>query len=431
MDAGPQREREGAVGLIAAAQFGTELHDQTEQGSTCGGAVVDVVGEAVTDGRGGGLEAWGDSAGIDPAGPVDGHAANLPSKHPLDRHRRKRGEQANPVDAIALQGGRMAGADAVQILHRKQGWPAGDVARVDGQDAARVRDLRGGGGGDGLADTDAHVNAVPRDRPQPQHICEVGRGSGVIAQRAPQVDQHRSACTTGDNSPSCSRTCRYSSSGSRSGQRTCITTGTRRLSPSVFTAPASHIPRYRTSIRTRELRAPRTTNLDHDMPDDLPPDLDRLHTLRTWHAMWLERIDRQIAYVRKRQAEEERGRRNRPKPPDWVVELSRATSGPLQVHDGACGMKGKRHRAVSRDEARRRLTADAVPACPVCQPDTQLRIIGGLAARQNHPGPASNDRSTTPAVALNRRLVMTAQSRTPSGDHDSPAPRAPSPTSPR
>ncbi|MER7645526.1 DUF6233 domain-containing protein [Streptomyces sp. NPDC126522] len=100
------------------------------------------------------------------------------------------------------------------------------------------------------------------------------------------------------------------------------------------------------------------------MPDDLPPDLDRLHTLRTWHAMWLECIDRQIAYVRKRQAEEERGRRSRPKPADWVVELSRATSGPLQVHDGACGMKGKRHRAVSRDEARRLLTA--VPAIRAC-----------------------------------------------------------------
>jgi hypothetical protein len=144
------------------------------------------------------------------------------------------------------------------------------------------------------------------------------------------------------------------------------------------------------------------------MPDDLPPDLDRLHTLRIWHAMWLERIDRQIAYVHRRQAEEERGRRSHPRPPEWVAELSRATSGPLQVHDGTCRMKGKRHRAVSRDEARRLLTADAVPACPVCQPDTQLRIIGGLANQRNHPGPASNDRSTPPAIVPNRRLVRTA-----------------------
>ncbi|UXX97344.1 DUF6233 domain-containing protein [Streptomyces sp. AD2-2] len=144
------------------------------------------------------------------------------------------------------------------------------------------------------------------------------------------------------------------------------------------------------------------------MPDDLPPDLDRLHTLRIWHAMWLERIDRQIAYAQRRQAEEECGRRSRPRPADWVVELSRATDGPLQVHDGACRMRGKRHRAVSRDEARRLLTADAVPACPVWQPDTQLRIIGGLAIGRNRPGPASNDRSTPPAIVPNRRLAKTA-----------------------
>ncbi|MFC4650893.1 hypothetical protein ACFPEU_54240 [Streptomyces mangrovi] len=42
--------------------------------------------------------------------------------------------------------------------------------------------------------------------------------------------------------------------------------------------------------------------------DDLPPDLDRLQTLRVWHALWLERIDRKIACLRQRQAEEERGR---------------------------------------------------------------------------------------------------------------------------
>lgn len=29
--------------------------------------------------------------------------------------------------------------------------------------------------------------------------------------------------------------------------------------------------------------------------DDLPPDLDRLHTLRVWHTMWLQRIDAKIA----------------------------------------------------------------------------------------------------------------------------------------
>jgi hypothetical protein len=91
--------------------------------------------------------------------------------------------------------------------------------------------------------------------------------------------------------------------------------------------------------------------------------------------MWLDRIDRRIAYIQQRQAEEERGRRSRPRPPDWVLELSRARGEPLQVHEGECGMKGKRNRALSRDEARRLLTTDGVPACPFCHPDTHLRII--------------------------------------------------------
>ena len=114
---------------------------------------------------------------------------------------------------------------------------------------------------------------------------------------------------------------------------------------------------------------------------DLPPDLDRLQALRIWHALWLERIDRKIAHLRQRQAEEERGRMTRPQPPDWLVELHTATREPLQVHGGQCGMTGRSHRPVSRDEARRLLTTEAVPPCPFCRPDTQLHISGGLPGR--------------------------------------------------
>ncbi|WP_369228718.1 DUF6233 domain-containing protein (plasmid) [Streptomyces sp. R39] len=70
------------------------------------------------------------------------------------------------------------------------------------------------------------------------------------------------------------------------------------------------------------------------------------------------------------------GRRHRPRPPDWIVELTNAKGEPFQVHDGACGMTGRRHRAIGRDEARRLLTADGVPPCPICHPGTQLHIIG-------------------------------------------------------
>ncbi|MFH8503592.1 hypothetical protein [Streptomyces flaveolus] len=35
---------------------------------------------------------------------------------------------------------------------------------------------------------------------------------------------------------------------------------------------------------------------------DLLPDLERLHTLRVWHAMRVQRIDTKIAAIVKRQA---------------------------------------------------------------------------------------------------------------------------------
>lgn len=109
--------------------------------------------------------------------------------------------------------------------------------------------------------------------------------------------------------------------------------------------------------------------------DDLPPDLERLRTLRVWHALWLSRIDGKIALLERRKAEEEHGRRTRPPKPEWVVEVGIGTSKPpVQVHAGTCHMIGSRRRPVSRDEARR-LLADGLRACTHCQPDTQLHII--------------------------------------------------------
>ncbi|MDF3299063.1 DUF6233 domain-containing protein [Streptomyces tropicalis] len=111
------------------------------------------------------------------------------------------------------------------------------------------------------------------------------------------------------------------------------------------------------------------------MFDDLPPDLERLTTLRVWHAMWLARIDRKIAAVRRRQAEEERGRRSRPRPPEWLVELGIGSGRPpVQVHAGDCFMAGERRRPVGRDEARRLLTT-GLKACAHCRPDTRLSLL--------------------------------------------------------
>ncbi|WP_405734958.1 DUF6233 domain-containing protein [Streptomyces sp. NBC_01537] len=92
--------------------------------------------------------------------------------------------------------------------------------------------------------------------------------------------------------------------------------------------------------------------------------------------MWLERIDRKAVELRRRQAEEERGRARRPPVPDWILELNRATGHPLAVHVGDCGMAGRRTRSVGQDEARRLLATAGVPACPICRPDTSLHIAG-------------------------------------------------------
>lgn len=112
-----------------------------------------------------------------------------------------------------------------------------------------------------------------------------------------------------------------------------------------------------------------------DHSRDLPDDPDQLATLRIWHAMWLDRIDRKAAHLRQRQAEEERGRAHRPPAPDWILELSRADGRPIAVHTGHCGMAGRRTKPVDQDGARRLLTTDGVPACPICRPDSALGIV--------------------------------------------------------
>ncbi|MFL1906091.1 DUF6233 domain-containing protein [Streptomyces tauricus] len=110
------------------------------------------------------------------------------------------------------------------------------------------------------------------------------------------------------------------------------------------------------------------------MSDDLPPDLARLLTLRTWHAMWLTRIDAKIAAVRQQEAEQQHDRRARMLRPEWVVELGiGAGRPPVEVHTGHCYAIGKRRRPISRDEARRLLNA-GLRACSHCTPGTLLGL---------------------------------------------------------
>ncbi|MGX1025527.1 hypothetical protein RKD37_000036 [Streptomyces ambofaciens] len=120
------------------------------------------------------------------------------------------------------------------------------------------------------------------------------------------------------------------------------------------------------------------------MFDDLPSDLDQLRTLRIWHALWVQRIDAKAAAIRQRQAEEEYGRRNRPAPPEWIVELGiGAGRPPLQVHAGDCHMAGKCDRAL--DLSNERWTCRAEPSSWRGRVAPTVLDLGGFAVSASSP----------------------------------------------
>ncbi|MBT2876439.1 DUF6233 domain-containing protein [Streptomyces albidoflavus] len=106
---------------------------------------------------------------------------------------------------------------------------------------------------------------------------------------------------------------------------------------------------------------------------DLPADLPRLHVLRTWHAMWLARIDKAIATAEQREAETRRGAEVRPPPPAYVVQLGIGTGPPAAVHIGGCPVAGSRVRPLDTEQARQALVD--VEACSMCRPDTDLGLL--------------------------------------------------------
>lgn len=109
------------------------------------------------------------------------------------------------------------------------------------------------------------------------------------------------------------------------------------------------------------------------MHDDLPPDLERLLTLRTWHALWLERIDKAIVVARAREAEEERRRaeRERAVVPDFVVEPHKVRPG---LHVGGCEAAPEGSLPVDRRMALMALQ-DGVTPCLKCRPDSALGVL--------------------------------------------------------
>ncbi|MCX5317781.1 DUF6233 domain-containing protein [Streptomyces sp. NBC_00154] len=108
---------------------------------------------------------------------------------------------------------------------------------------------------------------------------------------------------------------------------------------------------------------------------DLPPDLPRLLTLRTWYAMWVDRIDEAIAAAEQRERERQQGEVRRPPTPDWVELSIGVGTRPIEVHVGGCYLAGKRQRVITREQALVAL-ADGMRACIHCRPDTELGVLG-------------------------------------------------------
>ncbi|WP_425276651.1 DUF6233 domain-containing protein [Streptomyces diastatochromogenes] len=78
----------------------------------------------------------------------------------------------------------------------------------------------------------------------------------------------------------------------------------------------------------------------------------------------MARIDRKIELLVQRQAGADHGRRTRPRPPDWIVQLGIGVGQtPTQLRQGSCHMAGKRRRPIDRSEARH-LPPTASPPAP-------------------------------------------------------------------
>ncbi|MFE3900512.1 DUF6233 domain-containing protein [Streptomyces sp. NPDC059153] len=91
--------------------------------------------------------------------------------------------------------------------------------------------------------------------------------------------------------------------------------------------------------------------------------------------MWLGRIDEAIAAAEQREVEQQQGEERRPPQPDRVVELSVGLGArPTEVHAGHCYAIGKRHRAISREQALAAL-AERIRACAHCRPDTEPGVL--------------------------------------------------------
>ncbi|MER6851586.1 DUF6233 domain-containing protein [Streptomyces flaveolus] len=99
--------------------------------------------------------------------------------------------------------------------------------------------------------------------------------------------------------------------------------------------------------------------------------------METWLAYTLAEVRKAIKAAEQRERERQRGIRDRPAPPDWLLELGlNRDSRPVQVHAGGCWNAGKRGRGISREEARRALVSSRAASRSVMSAGVTMIITG-------------------------------------------------------
>ncbi|MFE9850371.1 DUF6233 domain-containing protein [Streptomyces sp. NPDC005576] len=108
---------------------------------------------------------------------------------------------------------------------------------------------------------------------------------------------------------------------------------------------------------------------------DLPPDLPRLHTLRTWIALQLDHIDKAIAAAERETAPARQPAVERtvepPPTPDWGITRQGRGAPVTEIHRGDCWAYAGRMEPISREQAIAELRAGVQP-CDVCRPEQEL-----------------------------------------------------------
>ncbi|MEU1088993.1 DUF6233 domain-containing protein [Streptomyces sp. NPDC005892] len=107
---------------------------------------------------------------------------------------------------------------------------------------------------------------------------------------------------------------------------------------------------------------------------DLPPDLPRLHTLRTWIALQLDHINQAIAVAEKAQqagqAPAPKTEPATPPTPDWGITRQGRGAPTTEIHQGDCWAYAGRMEPLSREQAITELRSGAQP-CDVCRPEPE------------------------------------------------------------